>query len=234
MSDNNLRSNSNRESGCTAGKLQSFRFDLFCDGILYSTFFEGTVSQEETGRILEEMHRHLYKESPEVIREYLECHHVKYSRLHSREEILGHDKIMNIADILLHGSFTNMTANHIMNADNYYAAADHRKMVSRNVCEGCYFAVKKTSYAQNGMYTYRIAGQTFSDNRQDCSPYGYFAIRAAENSRLLRTLDEVSGGPVIPAFGCVDIIRLLMNIDTITNSRQVENLLYRMPGNDIK
>lgn len=180
------------------------------------------------------MHKHLYKESPEVIRKYLECHHVKYSRLHSREESLGHDKIMNIADVLLHGSFTDMAADCIMNADNYYAAADHRKMVSRNVCEGCYFAVRKTPYAHNGMYEYRIIGQTFSDNRHDCSPYGYFAVRAAENSRQLHTLDELSGEPVIPTFGCVDIIRLLMNIDIITNSRQVENLQYKMPGKDME
>ena len=222
MSGNNLRLGSSMGTGCTAGKHQSFRFELYSDGTLYSTVFEGNVSQADANRILQEIHSHLYKESSEVIRTYLKSHHISYSKLHSGKKFLGHEKIMTLADILLHSDSPDTANGHIKDADNYYAAADHQKMTKENVYEGCYFAVRKIPCSHNSMYAYRIIGQTFRDNCYGCNPSGYFVIRTAESSQQFQNLDELSGRPVLPSFGCVDIIGLLMNIDIIATSEQAE------------
>lgn len=222
MSGNNSKLSSSMVTGCTAEDAQSFRFELYSDGILYSTIFKGNISQEDVNRMLEEIHGHLYKESSEVIRTYLKSHHMSYSNLHSGEIFLGHEKIMDLIDVLLHSDSPDTVNDHIRAADNYYAAADHREMTSGNVCEGCYFAVKKIPFSHNGMYAYRIVGQTFRDNCHDCNPSGYFAIRTAESNQQFQNLDELSGKPVLPSFGCVDIIGLLMDIDIITALEQAE------------
>lgn len=222
MSGNNLKLSSSTGAGSTAGESQSFRFELYGNGILYSTVFKGNVSQKDVNRILKEIHGHLYEESSEVIRTYLKSHHMSYSNLHSGEIFLGHEKIMNLTNVLLHSDFPDTVNGHIRNTDNYYAAADHQKMSRRNVCEGCYFAARKIPCSHNGMYAYRIIGQTFRDNRHDCNPSGYFAIRTAKSNQQFQNHNELSGRPVLPSFGCVDIIRLLMNIDIITTPGQAE------------
>lgn len=222
MSGNNLRLGSSMGTGCTAGKHQSFRFELYSDGTLYSTVFEGNVSQADANRILQEIHSHLYKESSEVIRTYLKSHHISYSKLHSGEIFLEHEKIMTLADVLLHSDSPDTANGHIRDADNYYAVADHQKMTRENVCEGCYFAARKIPCSHSDMYAYRIIGQTFRDNCYGCNSSGYFAIRTAKSNQQFQNLDELSGRPVLPSFGCVDVIRLLMNIDIITTPGQAE------------
>lgn len=222
MSGNNSKLSSSMVTDCTAEAAQSFRFELYSDGILYSTIFKGNISQEDVNRMLEEIHGHLYKESSEVIRAYLKSHHMPYSNLHSGEIFLGHEKIMDLTDVLLHSDSPDTVNDHIQDADNYYAAADHQEMTRGNVCEGCYFAMKKIPFSHNGMYAYRIIGQTFRDNCHDCNPFGYFAIRTAESNQQFQNLDELSGKTVLPSFGCVDIIGLLMDIDIITALEQAE------------
>ena len=113
----------------------------------------------------------------------------------------------------------------IISADNYYAVMDHQIRTPDGGCKGCYYAVQKS--ADGGNCHYRIIGQTFTCKKSDDTVHGYFAVRAGGGSRKIKTLDAKTGEPVLPAFGCVDIMGILINIDNIRTSGQVKNFALK-------
>ena len=113
----------------------------------------------------------------------------------------------------------------ISSAGNYYAVMDHQIRTPDGGCKGCYYAVQKS--ADGGNCHYRIVGQTFTCKVSADTVYGYFAVRAGGGSRKIQTLDAKTGEPVLPAFGCVDIMGILINIDHIKTSGQAKNFALK-------
>ena len=111
------------------------------------------------------------------------------------------------------------------NADNYYCIVDHQEW-RKDVCEGCYFAVKKATPRQGGTGMYHIIGQTFKENRKDIDTQGYFDIRTNDGSAKLQSIRQVDA-IIIPAFGCVDMIALLLQIGNVKTCGQVIQLAFR-------
>lgn len=205
-------------------KPQTFQFDFGNEEKINSTTFTimGTVPPDNIQMILKELKKHIYEQSSEIIKACLEKYHLKYSYFSTKEFTLSHKDIMDLADCLLHSDPYDRIHGQAGSADNYYAIMDYQKWISENDCEGCYYAIKKIPDLPKNLYKCKIIVQTFSYQKYDDNPYGYFAIRTAEKSQPFQNLVEISGEPVLPDFGCVDIIGLLMDIDAITTSGQAE------------
>lgn len=198
----------------------TYRFEFGSDETIYSVSFEGRITPEDIQRILEALHSQLYKNCPGAVRSYLEKHHLEFSHFRTEEISLAHGEIMNRAEDLLKSCCHERIDSHTDDTDNYYAVMDCQKWTGENCCEGCYYAVKRTT--DMGICSYRIIAQTFSCDRYSDSQKGYFAIRAGDGIQKLQKLDESAGEPVLPAFGCVDMLKVLRNIDSIRTSRQAE------------
>ena len=203
-------------------KPETYQFDFGNEEKVFSTTFRGIISPDRIQKILKEIRKHLYEQSSEIIKSYLEQYHLEFSHFKSKEFTLGHNDIMDLADCLLHSDLYDRIHGQVGNADNYYAIMDYQKWISETDCKGCYYAIKKIPALSKDLYNCKIIGQTFSCQKCSNHPSGYFAIRASENSQQFQNLDELSGDPVLPDFGCVDMIGLLMNIDAITTSRQAQ------------
>lgn len=199
--------------------LQTYCFE-FCGEKNYTAFFEGKLTKDDIHNMLEVLHSCLYEECPEAVRSYLEQQHLEYFHFKAEASLPNHAEVMGRAGMLLTSGSCSEIDSRICRADNYYAVADYQKKVNGG-CEGCYYAVQKTTGHENCHY--RIIGQTFAADKNDDSFKGYFAIRTNGKSRNLYSTDSSSAEPVLPPFGCVDMAAVLMDIDGLSTAEQVIN-----------
>lgn len=195
--------------------MRSYLFEFIDDEKLYSSSFDGRLTQRDIRGMLEVLHGQIYQNCPEAIRSYLNCHHLDYCHFKAEAAPLDHGAVMGMAEDLLKSRSCGCIDSHIGGASNYYAVMDHQKQVNGSCCEGGYYAVQRTVGSET--YSCHIIGQTFKCGE---NPDGYFAIRVNDQNQNLRNLDYSVGEPVFPSFGCVDIIAILMEIDSIRNSKQ--------------
>ena len=160
--------------------------------------------------------------SSKIIWSYLEHNHIDYSHFTSSIKTLEHDKIMKQADFLLHSHSCNPMEEYLKEPTFYYASMDYQKYLTSSQCKGCYYVMKKAASAPDRIPYYRIIGQTFEDDR-DISQ-GYFAIRENRDSPFLFDIANSSGELVLPSFGCVDTLNLLMNIDQMKTIEQAKEV----------
>ena len=191
----------------------------FGDEKNYTVFFEGKLTQDDIHSILKVLHSCLYKDCPETIRLYMEQHHLEYSRFKTEVSLLKHEETMNRAEELLKSGSCDKIDSHLGGADSYYAVMDYQNHINGDCCEGCYYAIQKELDKET--CSYHIVGQTFVCGKCDDSPQGYFAIRTNHNGRQIRNLDALSGEPVLPVFGCVDMTGVLTNIGSLLTAGQV-------------
>ena len=81
--------------------------------------------------------------------------------------------------------------------------------------------MKKTFTEAESSCKYNIIGQTFRYNEVTDDENCYFAIRENRNNDSLYNIVVSDSGPVLPSFGCVDIMSVLLSIDNIQTSEQV-------------
>lgn len=205
--------------------LQTYGFELGYNGKIYSTYFSGDIPQGTDSRILEEVHRHLFKESSGAIYSYLEQNNIKYHHFHSGVETLEHGRIMEQADFLLRSRSASKIGIRLRECSHYYAAMDHQKMTDGSHYVGCYYAVKQLSDVNAGISGCTIIGQTYEENDGDSQ--GYFAIRKSQDNHCFYDIEKVTGEPPFPSFGCVDVLNLLKNIDTVETVYQAKKAALR-------
>lgn len=204
---------------------QTYKFEFISDMEKFTTTFKGVLSEEDITDLLKTLQAHLYSESSEVICKYLRSHPPGYSYFLAEENIMHHTDVMAYATGLLYSPSINWIDSMTGNADNYYCIVDHQEW-RKDVCEGCYFAVKKTAPRQGGIGRYNIIGQVFKGDRKDIDTQGYFDIRTNDGSAKLHSIRQVND-TVIPAFGCVDMIALLLEIGNVKTCEQVIQLAVR-------
>lgn len=200
---------------------QTYGFQFVCDECIYSITFKGKLMPEEDRGLLKEVRRHLLRESPETIRSYLEQHHIPYFDFHADVIEADHNNVMQQADFLLRSGSLGRTDELFERSDLYYAVMDHRKQLADSCCEGCYLALKKTTPSDNSTFHCNIIGQIFKE--YNSTSHGYFAIRESRNTRL-HDIARMTGDPVIPPVGCIDTLGLLLSIDSIKTTDQVEKI----------
>lgn len=198
--------------------MQRFVFEFGSDGDIHSVSFEGQLSHEDIRLILESVWQKLHADCGTAIHSYLERNDIPYSSLKTDMYSLSHQEIMDRANRFLQSCEPKDFDGHICRTDNYYAVTDQQVRTPDGGCEGCYYAVRKS--ADSG--SYRIVGQTFSCDKSGDNLHGYFAVRTGRCGHKFHTYDAVSGEPVFPAFGCIDIMDVLINIVSITTSGQAK------------
>lgn len=208
-------------------KNQTYKLDFGSDEKLYSTYFKGEIPPDAIRKMLESTRNCLYKTMAENIRSYLEQHHLKYSDFVAKELPLNHNTIMRYTDNLLHSASCIMIDKHIGDADIYYGILDCQQWNEDNCHEGCYSVVKRIISESETLYRYKILAQTFHYDKIDDEEQSYFAIRINNDSRNFRNIDAVSGESVIATFGCVDMMGLLLDIDSIISSEQAKKLAMK-------
>ncbi len=201
--------------------LLSYKFEIMDDDNIYSISFRGKLADGETKKILEATQNCLYEKIADCIQTYLKQHNIAYSYFISNKMPLNHTKAMELAELLLNSDNCSSFDSYFGNADTYYLIADHQKWVAENCCQGCYFAVKKTFTEAESSCKYNIIGQTFRYNEVTDDENCYFAIRENRNNGSLYNIVVSDSGPVLPSFGCVDIMSVLLSIDNIQTSEQV-------------
>lgn len=205
--------------------MQKFMFEFGSDGNIHSVSFEGQLSHEDIRLMLESVRQKPYADCSSAIYLYLKQNNMPYSNLKSEMIPLNHQKIMSRAQRFLQSCSPEDFNARICRTDNYYAVADQQARTPDGGCEGCYYAVRKS--ADSGSFHYRIVGQTFSCNKSGDNLHGYFAVRTSGCGRKFHNSDTVSGELVFPAFGCIDIMGVLIDIDSITTSRQAKETALR-------
>lgn len=204
--------------------LLTYLFEFGIDEMVYSISFQGKIPPAKVTKMLESTRNCLYEEMAKNIQSYLEQYHMDYSNFVAMETLLEHEKIMDLSNSLLHSATYSKVNEQIGEADVYYGIMDHLQRIHNNHCVGCYYIVKRTLSEQNGLHQYKIIGQAFTYNDSNNKEQSYFAIRANNGSRYLHNIDVIRGNPVIPTFGCVDMMGLLLDIDNIKTAMQVEKI----------
>ena len=204
-----------------SNKFLSYMFEIMEDDNICSVSFNGKLTDEETRKMLEPIQNCLYEKIPDAIQMYLEQNNLEYSNFISSKMPLNHSKAMELAKLLLNSDNCSGFDSYFRKADTYYLIADHQKWIAENCCQGCYFAVKKTLTESESSCKYNIIGQTFRYNEVTDDENCYFAIRENRNNDSLYNIVVSDSGPVLPSFGCVDIMSVLLSIDNIQTSEQV-------------
>lgn len=199
----------------------SYRFEVMEDDNIYSVSFNGKLTDEETRKMLESIQNCLYEKIPDAIQMYLEQNNLEYSNFISSKMPLNHSKAMELAELLLNSDNCSGFDSYFRKADTYYLIVDHQKWIAENCCQGCYFAVKKTLTESESSCKYNIIGQTFRYNETTDNENCYFAIRENKNNGSLYNIVVSDSEPVLPSFGCVDIMSVLLSIDNIQRTEQV-------------
>lgn len=106
------------------------------------------------------------------------------------------------------------------NFRQYTVKSTVSKWISENCCHGFYFAVKRILSESESLCKYNIIGQTFNYNQITDDESAYFAIRENMNDELLYNIAVSKSEPVLPTFGCVDIMNILLDIDNIKTAEQ--------------
>ena len=81
------------------------------------------------------------------------------------------------------------------------------------------YLLHSVSYG-NGEFEHNAIAQSYFYNRKTCEEYGYFAIRKTTGNTLY-TIDSSEGTPILPTFGCVDLVSLLPNIENFQTKEDV-------------
>lgn len=199
----------------------SYRFEIMEDNNIYSVSFNGKLTDEETRKMLESIQNCLYEKIPDAIQMYLYQNNLAYSGFVSTKKPLEHSKVMELAGSLLYPGSNSSLDSYFRNADTCYVIADHQKWISENCCRGCYFAVKIAHPIDKGLYQYHIIGQTFNYDETTGDESGYFAIRTNRDDGYLDNIVISDSEPVLPSFGCIDLVSLLLNIDSMQTAEQV-------------
>lgn len=205
--------------------MQKFMFEFGSDRNIHSVSFEGQLSHEDIRLMLESVRQKPYADCSSAIYLYLKQTNMPYSNLKSEMIPLNHQEIMNRAQRFLQSCSPEDFNACMCRTDNYYAVADQQARTPDGGCEGCYYAVRKS--ADSGCFHYHIVGQTFSCNKSGDNQHGYFAVRTGRSGQKILNLDTKAGEPVFPAFGCIDIMGVLIDIDSITTSRQAKETALR-------
>lgn len=208
-------------------KFSSYKFEIMEDDNIYSISFRGKLADEETKKMLESIQNCLYEKTADCIQTYLEQNNIAYSGFVSSKMPLNHNKTMELAELLLHSDGCSGFDSYFGNTDTCYLIADHQQWTTENCCHGCYFAVKRTFSESENLYRHNIIGQTFNYNEINGDENGYFAIRESKDNEALYNIAVSASGPVLPAFGCIDILGILLNIDNIQAIEQIEKIAVK-------
>lgn len=203
-------------------KFLSYKFEVIDDENIYSSSFDGKLADGETKKILKSIQYCLYEKAADYIHVFLETNNIAYSGFVFTKKPLGHSKTMELAELFLHSETCSSLDTHTSNADIYYAIIDHQQLDNKNNCEGCYIVTRKTPALSNCQHKYNIIGQTFSCSETNSDEYGYFAVRENKDNGLVNNIVLSYGEPVLPAFGCVDLAVLLLDIDNIRTIGQTK------------
>lgn len=202
--------------------MQKFVFEFGSDGNIHSVSFLGNLSHEDVRLMLKSVRQELYADCGRVIHSYLERKNIPYSNLKTNMYSLSHQEIMDRANRFLQSCDPKGFDARIRKNDNYYAVTDQQVRTPDGGCEGCYYAVRKS--ANNGGFQYRIVGQTYACSKPDDTAHGYFAVRTGRDSQKFFNLDTKTEELVFPSFGCIDIMGVLINIDSTTTSGQAKKI----------
>ena len=210
-----------------SNKFLSYMFEIMDDENIYSSLFNGNLTDEETRKMLESIQNCLYEKIPDAIQMYLDQNNLAYSGFVSTKKPLEHSKVMELAGSLLYPGSNSSLDSYFRNADTCYVIADHQKWISENCCQGCYFAVKIVHPIDKGLYQYHIIGQTFNYDETTGDESGYFAIRTNRNDGYLDNIVISDSEPVLPSSGCIDMLGILLNIDSIQTVEQIEKIAVK-------
>lgn len=199
----------------------SYKFKILDDENIYSISFDGKLTEEEIKEMLSAIRNCLYENTADAIQKHLKQNNLIYSDFVSTKKPLKHTMVMEFADLLLDSETCSSLDRHIGDTDIFYAIADHQKWISEDCCHGCCYTVKRIHSKINGLYQYHIIGQTFNYDEATGDEAGYFAIRRNRDSGFLDNIALSSDEPVLPVFGCIDLITLLSSIDNIQTAQQV-------------
>ena len=195
-------------------KTQKYRFDFGTDGKLYVVIFNGKIPQAELKGLLSSLHNCLYGKIPDIIPLYLKQRHLEYSNFNSIEIPLENYNAMEWAAYLLHSGAYGKVDETLGDADVYFSIMDYQEILPKGDCEGCYFAVSRLPWGHYG-YQYNTIAQKFSSAKHGLKEQSYFAIRKSDGNGNLLDIAKEEGEPTLPTFGCVDIMALLADIETI-------------------
>lgn len=203
---------------------RTYRFCFGTDEYLHTFSFKGPISETEIHRMLEAMRNALYAECSGAAQSYLDSHRLSYENFNSGRTLLEHDAVMAAAGRLLHDASPKELYEQTGDAGEFYAVIDHQKQTDECCCEGCCLALSGTSSGQNASHEYHVIGQTFRCDGFGNNLHSYIAIRKSQDKSFLHTLDAKDGYPVIATYGCVDMMALLLNINSITTLEQAARL----------
>lgn len=205
----------------------SYRFEIMEDDNIYYVSFNGKLTDEETRKMLESIQNCLYEKISDAIQMYLKQNNLAYSDFIASRKPLEHSRTIELAKMFLHSENDSSLDIYTSNADIYYAIIDHQQLDNKNNCEGYYIVIKKTPALSKCQHKYNIIGQTFSYNEITDDEYGYFFIRENKSNGLMNNITMSSGEPVLPSFGCVDMLGILLNIDSIQTVEQIEKIAVK-------
>lgn len=201
-------------------KQQKYRFDFGTDDKLYIVIFSGKIPQKELKGMLESIQRSSFAGMAESIESYLMQHHLEHSNLSSIEIPLEYYDVMKWTAYLLHSVDYKKVDEKLEDADVYFSIMDFQKVLSKEDYKGCYFAMGRLPWGCNG-YKYNVIAQTFSSEDHGLNEKGCFAIRESYCMGHLRDVISYYGEPVLPAFGCVDMMALLPNLEDFKTEENV-------------
>lgn len=205
----------------------SYKLEIMDDENIYSVSFEGKLTEKDTKKILSEIRNCLYENTAGAIQKYLEQNNLVYSGFVSTRKPLKHTIVMEFAELFLNSGTCNSLDKYIGGTDIFCAIADHQKWISENCCQGCYFAVKIAHPIDKGLYQYHIIGQTFNYDETTGDESGYFAIRTNRDDGYLDNIVISDSEPVLSSFGCIDMLGILLNIDSIQTVEQIEKIAVK-------
>ncbi len=205
--------------------MKAYRIEFGSDNYLYSVSFQAAADTPKICELLDAARSCLYENLQEAIRSYLDAHCPGYTGFTSTAARLEHNAVMASADRLLYNSTCTYMDSLSRGADEYYGIMDHQLRMDERRCEGCYYAVSKTSSGQKGISECHIIGQTFQYDTKSDKEQAFFAIRKNAGDRL-HTL-QAANCPVLSPFGCVDLAGLLISLPSITTKEQAAEIANR-------
>lgn len=176
--------------------------------------------------MLEAVRAEIYSRCAEAIHSYLDTHHLEYSDFTACRTSLNHHAVMKVCESLLHGNACESLDKRIGSVDAYYGIMDYQHQAGNGCWEGCYYAIAKMPSVQNGTYECHTICQTFNYNECTSREQTHFSIRKGDG-RHMDTLDDVDGYPVLATFGCVDMLRLLSHIQSVTTKEKAAEIANR-------
>lgn len=206
-------------------KTQKYRFDFGTDDKLYVIIFHGKIPQAELRGLISSLKNCLYEKMPDAILLYLKQHHLEYSNISCIEIPLEKDDVMGWASYLLNSDTYEKVDENLENTDFYYAVIDCQDNTSIQN-KGCYFAVQRMAYGHE-QFEYHAIAQIFSSDGHGCEEHGCFSIRESDDNGYLKNIDKSEGEPVLPAFGCVDMLVLLEDIENIKSKEDAMRIAIK-------